>query len=112
MKRTDLLKSIAALPLLGGLLTSPVAVTTEETAGEETEVISVTYGQLTRGGMMLWTNPRPGWPSMFELEDAAAHGFDRYEMWSNIRGVLYQAPTIGGKLPSGWSSLEYAGFIK
>jgi hypothetical protein len=116
MKRLDVLKAVAALPLLGGLLASPLAQESEAIAQSE---LFEGYGEgelhmfagVTDNGQYYSTQLRLGWPDAQTIESFAQRGFDRFEILNGSR-VIYQAPTTAGRVPIGWDSLEHTGYIK
>jgi|HubBroStandDraft_4_1064222.scaffolds.fasta_scaffold00042_32 hypothetical protein len=111
MKRTDLLKSLAKLPLLGVLLTSTHVGQWEPGESEAAaDGVEHVFAGLTPFGRY-FTVRGYGWPTLQEIKDFALTGFDRLEIWEKGR-VIYQDTTWPGRIPAGWQSLEHAGFLR
>lgn len=120
MNRAELLGKLVKLPLLGALFAagaSPVAQyiemrsatlgTAEESSLEEVPSVEHAFAGMTDAEKYISTPWRPGWPNLQDLSVAAQQGFDRVEVWARDEGVLlYQGPTVPGKVPVGWQSLE------
>jgi hypothetical protein len=79
--------------------------------GELIDVEHVFAGVAQGSGRYFQSAPWRGWPTMGQLATAARDGFDRYEVWTGGR-VLWQAPTIAGRVPVGWPSLQSAGYVR
>lgn len=107
MKRLDLLKFAASLPVIGVLARVP-ASTVQETEEEVTDFWRAVG--FSDNGKFISTVWERGWPTARELADVAKNGLDRFEVF-RLDKIIYQAPTVAGKIPVGWDSLQHAGFI-
>ena len=89
MKRTDLLKAMATLPVLGGLLSSPVATETEETAGGYP--VTYQFAQIEDGSRLIRVSETyEGEPTFEAMKKAGAEFFNhvwRYVYRDGVRHV-------------------------
>jgi len=116
MHRTGFIARVAGALALGTLLRTPLGTEVSEVAetpgaaAESGEAMHMFAG-VTEDGQYFSTQLRMGWPNAQTLAQFAKTGFDRFEVVVGNKAI-YQAPTIAGKIPVGWDSLEHAGWIR